>query len=270
LCRFGGLRCLSEVLSLRWQDVNWEADPITVQSPRTEHHPGLAPDGPECVVGGDYRQAALSPSGRRNCNLRTQLERLLARAGLKKWPRLFHAMRASWETELAKEYPLHVVTAWLGNTPRIAMRHYLQVVEADFEKAQKSGAESGVQAVQKAVQPPSAAIRKQPQETTQAPDLSGSCADSCELALIPAGIISGEDRTRTACRNDMEPSDLQDSGKPGAAAGAAIDAPIPTVDAELGEVIAAWTALPVSIRQAILEQVREATAGKGSQGSVIR
>lgn len=197
MCRFGGLRCLSEVLSLRWQDVNWEADPITVQSPRTEHHPGLAPDGPECVVGGDYRQAALSPSGRRNCNLRTQLERLLARAGLKKWPRLFHAMRASRETELAKEYPLHVVTAWLGNTPRIAMRHYLQVVEADFEKAQKSGANSGVQAVQKAVQRPSAAIREQPQENETTPCDTRGCTKAYDGLPGLTGIISGEDRIRT-------------------------------------------------------------------------
>ena len=43
LCRYGGLRCPSEVLSLRWQDVDWEAGRIIVQSPKTEHH-----DGKEC------------------------------------------------------------------------------------------------------------------------------------------------------------------------------------------------------------------------------
>ena len=51
-----------------------------------------------------------------------RFERLVKRAGLQPWPRLFHAMRASCETELAKEYPIHVVTSWLGNTPRIASR----------------------------------------------------------------------------------------------------------------------------------------------------
>ncbi len=45
---------------------------------------------------------------------------------LEPWPRLLHAMRASRETELAAEYPLHVVTAWLGNTPKIALQYYLQ------------------------------------------------------------------------------------------------------------------------------------------------
>jgi hypothetical protein len=30
---------------------------------------------------------------------------------------------------------MHVVTAWLGNTPRIALKHYLTPTEADFCKA---------------------------------------------------------------------------------------------------------------------------------------
>ena len=31
-------------------------------------------------------------------------------------------MRASRETELAKDFPIYVVMAWLGNTPKIAKR----------------------------------------------------------------------------------------------------------------------------------------------------
>jgi integrase len=38
LCRFGGLRNPSETLSLRWQDIDWEAGRIVVTSPKTEHH----------------------------------------------------------------------------------------------------------------------------------------------------------------------------------------------------------------------------------------
>ncbi len=40
LCRFAGLRCTSEVLSLQWQDVNWEQNRMLVRSPKTEHNPG--------------------------------------------------------------------------------------------------------------------------------------------------------------------------------------------------------------------------------------
>jgi hypothetical protein len=57
------------------------------------------------------------------------------RAGLQPWPHLFHALRASRETELAREYPIHVVRAWLGNIPRIAVKHHLQVTDADFARA---------------------------------------------------------------------------------------------------------------------------------------
>ena len=44
-------------------------------------------------------------------------------------------LRSSRETELAESYPLHVVTAWIGNSRAIAAKHYLQVREEDFERA---------------------------------------------------------------------------------------------------------------------------------------
>ncbi len=61
--------------------------------------------------------------------------RLIQKAGLQPWPRLFHSMRNSRETELAKDHPLHIVTAWMGNTPKIAMKHYLMVTDSDFDRA---------------------------------------------------------------------------------------------------------------------------------------
>ena len=95
----------------------------------------VAPKGAVYVVEGDYREKSLTPKGWINCNLRTQFKRLILRAGLTPWERIFHAMRASLETDLMKSHPLHVVCAWLGNTPKIAMRHYLQVTPADFDLA---------------------------------------------------------------------------------------------------------------------------------------
>jgi len=67
----------------------------------------------------------------------------IRRAGLQTWPRLFHNLRASCETDLMKDHPIHVVAAWIGNTPKIALAHYRQTLEGDFEKAVKGGAESG-------------------------------------------------------------------------------------------------------------------------------
>ncbi|MEX0775685.1 MAG: hypothetical protein WD042_08205 [Phycisphaeraceae bacterium] len=66
-----------------------------------------------------YRQA--------NANLRSQLQRFIHRAGLQPWPKLFHNLRATRETELAEHFPLHVTCAWIGNSSAIAAKHYLQV-----------------------------------------------------------------------------------------------------------------------------------------------
>ncbi len=51
------------------------------------------------------------------------------------WPRLFHSMRASRQTELQRPFPLHFVCSWLGNSPLIAQRGYLLATEEDFVKA---------------------------------------------------------------------------------------------------------------------------------------
>jgi integrase len=141
LARYGSLRCRSEVLSLQWQDVDCVHARIRVRSPKTEHHPGkasrliplfpellpilaeafeAAPKGAEYVVSGNYREACQGPAGWRNVNLRTQFERILGRAGIDPWPRPFHNLRSSRQTELAELFPSHVVCAWLGNSEEIA------------------------------------------------------------------------------------------------------------------------------------------------------
>lgn len=173
LTRFGGLRNPSEVLSLKWEHVNFETNRMTVPSPKTEHHPGkdyrtvplfpdlrpvldeafeLAEEGEVYVVGGKtgdgYRAASDSPEGWKNANMRTTFLKIVRRAGLTPWPRLFQNLRSSCETDLMKAHPIHCVCSWIGNTPAIALRHYLQVVEADFEKATRGGAESGAVSVQ--------------------------------------------------------------------------------------------------------------------------
>lgn len=195
LARYGGLRTPSETLSLRWQDINWETSRVVVTSPKTEHHPGkatrviplfpelrpileecfeLAPEGAVYVVDERMRASAQGPTGWRGCNLRSTFERIVKRAGLTPWPKLFHALRSSRETELAKEYPLHVITAWLGHTPTIALRHYLQTTDADFERAIKapteSGAKSGARSAQKAAQQAHAPNRTELHDRTQVQD----------------------------------------------------------------------------------------------------
>ncbi|MHC4664455.1 MAG: tyrosine-type recombinase/integrase [Planctomycetota bacterium] len=153
LCRYGGLRCPSEVLSLRWTDVDWERSRMRVHSSKTEHHEGgesrLVPLFPELLP---YLREAFEnaePGSEHvitryrssNCNLRTQLQRIIAKAGLKAWPKLFQNLRSTRETELAERWPEHVVCAWIGNSKKVAREHYLQVTDDHFERAAQNPAQ---------------------------------------------------------------------------------------------------------------------------------
>ncbi|MFT3684749.1 MAG: hypothetical protein QM783_07425 [Phycisphaerales bacterium] len=53
-------------------------------------------------------------------NLRTMLRKVVHRAGVKPWPRLFHNLRASCATDLVETVPAHVAAGWLSHSPLIA------------------------------------------------------------------------------------------------------------------------------------------------------
>jgi len=157
LSRYGGLRTPSETLSIRWDDIDWEMNRMSIPEPKVAHHQGRGirscPIFPELrtildeafeifgeeseyvVAMPGYRAAANTEMGWKNSNLRTAFMRLLRRAGVPAWPRLFHSMRASRQTELQREFPIHVVCSWLGNSPQVAQQSYLLVTEDDFERA---------------------------------------------------------------------------------------------------------------------------------------
>jgi integrase len=147
LSRFGGLRCPSEHLALTWADVDWERSRIRVTCSKTAHHEGrgerfvplfnelrpyLLKVFEEAEPGTGY---VITRYRAANANLRTQFQRIIRRAGLTPWPRLFHNLRSTRQTELAENFPSHVVCAWIGNTERVAENHYLQTTDAHFAKA---------------------------------------------------------------------------------------------------------------------------------------
>lgn len=130
----------------------------------------LAETGAEFVIPGNHREVAHEPGGWMNCNLRAQFLKIIKRAGLQPWPRLFHNLRASCETDLMANHPIHAVVSWLGNTLGIALKHYLQVLDSDFEKAAKRGAESAAVVVQNAVQSRAATSGQNMTRTPQVPN----------------------------------------------------------------------------------------------------
>lgn len=150
LSRFGGLRIPSETDGLTWADVNWEKGTLHVKSPKTAHHAGQAsrtvplfPELRKALM--ELFEAAEPESGPfiisrhrgHGVNLRTHLERIIVRAGLTPWPKPFHNMRASRQSELMAAYDLATACRWLGNSPTIAAQHYAMSTDNDgaFRKA---------------------------------------------------------------------------------------------------------------------------------------
>ena len=164
LSRYGGLRCPSEHLALKWSDIDWARNRIMVPSPKTEHHPGgdkrQVPLFPELLPFLREVFEAAEPGTERvitryrtnTMNLRTQFHRIIRRAGMEPWPKPFQNLRSSRETELAETWPLHVVCSWIGNSQPVAAKHYLQVTDEHFERAVKSAEKPVQSALQNPVQ----------------------------------------------------------------------------------------------------------------------
>jgi len=144
----------SEVLNLKWGDIDWQEGRISVPEPKVEHHPGrgrrivplfpelrevlaesfeLAPEGSEWVVN-RYRD--------RGSNARTTFGKILDRAKVPRFERPFCNLRASRVTELRLRFDPKVVAVWLGHSESISTKHYTQVRPEDFAAAVASAPES--------------------------------------------------------------------------------------------------------------------------------
>lgn len=191
LARFGGLRVPSEAFSLTWGDVDWERGRVSVPSPKTEHlgkphriiplfpllRPHMeaafdqAPEGIVYIFPDEWRARATGDDGWAGANMRTTFAKIVRRAGVEPWPRLWHSLRASCESDLAQSFPLATVTKWLGNTPSVALRHYVDPTETAFDRAlewtPKSGAKSGAREAQKAAQRADAGNRNESQNLSE-------------------------------------------------------------------------------------------------------
>ena len=167
LARFAGLRIPSEILQLRWEHIHFGSgvdDPsfLLVENVKTKHHANVQPyrrvpmfpqlkayledawemrsESPFVIHG--IEQIEQHRDNPRKLNIRRRFERAFKRAGIVRWPKMFHNLRASCQTDLAEEFPLHCVVEWLGNSERVAMKHYLQVTDRQFSEA--AGVAQGV------------------------------------------------------------------------------------------------------------------------------
>jgi integrase len=147
LARFAGLRVPSELLAMRFSDIEWEHDKIYVRSPKTEHHKGG--EGRYVPLFHQVRSPLLEAFDRARDGsgkvfpdsatvstafLRIRLTRLLGRLEVGIWPRLFQNLRASWETDCLKLWPAET-PKWAGHSHLVSQRNYHMQTNDSFRAA---------------------------------------------------------------------------------------------------------------------------------------
>jgi len=174
LARYGGLRAPSEIVALRWQDVDWERGRIRITSVKTAHHEGrgerLIPMFPELVphlrevfeLAEPGSERVITRYRRQYQNIGMQFGRIVRKAGLTPWPKLFQNLRATRQTELQEDFPIQAVCAWMGNSRPVAIGHYLQVTDEHFSRAVRGDGAviDGMKALQNPVQSAHGSERK--------------------------------------------------------------------------------------------------------------
>jgi integrase len=158
LARYGGLRCPSELVTLKWSDIDWKKGQFIVFDTKRKRHDGRetreVPLFPElrpyleacCRAKDRHPEKVIKRVRCTKNNLRTQMIRILKKAEIKVWPKLFQNLRSSRESELIKVHGVEVACQWIGNTPAVAMKHYLQITDEDYEKALEAWRTLGRQA----------------------------------------------------------------------------------------------------------------------------
>ncbi len=180
LARFGGLRTPSETLALKWSDIDWEHNLITVHCPkleRLERHatrviplfaelqPFLLRAHAESPTWNDY----VIHKYRRGCgNWRTQFERLIRRSGQEPWEMPFQNLRSSREIELSEIFPWFTVCSWIGHTREVAREHYMSVPAEHIARA--IAGENAPDEGEKSARNPAQSVHAEPRGTSQEPE----------------------------------------------------------------------------------------------------
>jgi len=201
LARWGGLRVQSEAPTLTWADIDWAGGVFTVQCPKTAHLPGhetrTVPLFPEVAAELTAALHRAEPGavyvlpwlrGHTFQAFRTPLVQAVRRAGLEPWPKLWHNLRATRQTELTNAHPEHVVCGWLGNSGKVARAHYLHTTDDHLARAVAGESEA-----HRAVRNPVRAVH------------AGGCTDHKKT---PSRCVKGQGdagRTPRVARPGLEP-----------------------------------------------------------------
>jgi integrase len=144
LARLAAFRIPSEAQGLKWEHIAWESRRISiVSSSKTEHHAKrqvrIVPLFPEIerellkLYAEPTESQYVFPDLRADSNLRTTLEKIIQRAGVKAWPKLWQNLRSSAATDFARSVPSHIAASICGHTEEIAKEHYWTVEDSDLD-----------------------------------------------------------------------------------------------------------------------------------------
>ena len=137
LSRFGGLRVDSELCDLRWDCIDFELGSIRIIEHKTaEREMPMWPEIRRELERETDRTGFVVKTCREKCNLDDGLRRLMGRAGVKVWQKLWQNQRATRQSELeSMGFPRPAVCEWFGNSCEVARVHYLHGLDGDFRRA---------------------------------------------------------------------------------------------------------------------------------------
>ena len=133
LARFQGFRTPSEQRELHWRDVDFEKGMLTFYAPKTDSWrtmpilPDTTPILKELFDERNPKKDDFVFQCVSVRNPRTTYEKIIKRAGVERYPRLFQNLRASAASDIANKYGSPAESAWVGHTEKIATAHYIKV-----------------------------------------------------------------------------------------------------------------------------------------------
>lgn len=145
LARWCGLRVPHEPLALRWTDIDWAKERLTIPlGTKTGFRvvplfaiplKHLRELSEHCPSGSIYvfNKARASAA----TEWRRWLEAAIRSAHVEPWSDLWVNLRRSARTDLEDRFPSHVCDAWLGHSTRVAKDHYLMVTEEHWQAAKQ-------------------------------------------------------------------------------------------------------------------------------------
>jgi integrase len=148
LARIGGLRCPSELMQLRWSDINWAGNRFLIRSPKTERHEGheqrVVPLFLELRTELERHFSQVEKEGnefviehfqKTSWNLYCPFQTIARRAGVGTIIRPFDNMRTSRSNEVERRFGSKLESLWIGHSEKVMVKHYLVLEDEDYAKA---------------------------------------------------------------------------------------------------------------------------------------